>query len=160
MQKCGQPVNDVEKAIKEYSDTVFRVCIVMLKNEADAQDVVQDTFLKYIEKAPKFESSEHEKAWLIRVATNQSRNLLKRRNRYSYTETDSIKAFAPNEDAIRVFEALFSLPEKYAVVITLHYIDGYKVKEIAEIIGKTPSAVKMRLQNGRKLLEKIYRKEL
>lgn len=155
MQKTREPENNVEKAVKEYGDMVFRVCFVALKNEADAQDAVQDTFIKYMQKAPHFENSEHEKAWLIRVATNRSRDMLKKRSRYAQVDVESVKSFAPNEEAVSMLEALVSLPEKYSVVITLYYIDGYKVNEIAEIIGKTPSAVKMRLQKGRKLLENL-----
>ncbi len=159
MQKDIPLKNDIEKAVEEYADMIFRVCIVILKNEADAQDAVQETFLKYIQKAPQFENSQHEKAWLIKVATNNSRNVLKRKNRYSDADLESVTANAVSEDASSVLEALVSLPEKYSIVIILHYIDGYKVNEIAEMIGKTPSAVKMRLQKGRKLLEKVYRGE-
>lgn len=159
MQKDIPLKNDIEKAVEEYADMIFRVCIVILKNEADAQDAVQETFLKYIQKAPQFENSQHEKAWLIKVATNYSRNVLKRKNRYSDTDLESVTVNSFSEDASFVLEALVSLPEKYSVVIVLHYIDGYKVNEIAEMIGKTPSAVKMRLQKGRKLLEKVYRGE-
>ena len=159
MQKDIPLKIDIEKAVEEYADMIFRVCIVILKNEADAQDAVQETFLKYIQKAPQFENSQHEKAWLIKVATNYSRNVLKRKNRYSDTDLESVTVNSFSEDASFVLEALVSLPEKYSVVIVLHYIDGYKVNEIAEMIGKTPSAVKMRLQKGRKLLEKVYRGE-
>lgn len=121
MNKNGAPENNIENVVKKYGDMIFRVCFVALKNEADAQDAVQDTFIKYMQKAPKFESSEHEKAWLIRVATNRSRDMLKKRGRYTQIEVESIKSFAPNEEAVSVLEALVSLPEKYAQAITLHY---------------------------------------
>lgn len=159
MQKDVPIKNDIEKAVEEYADMIFRVCIVILKNEADAQDAVQETFLKYIQKAPQFENRQHEKAWLIKVATNHSRNVLKSKSRYSDSESERITANEVSEESSFVLEALASLPEKYSIVIVLHYIDGYKVNEIAEMIGKTPSAVKMRLQKGRKLLEKVYREE-
>lgn len=159
MPKEYQPKNNIENAVKEYADMIFRVCFVILKNEADAQDAVQETFLKYIQKAPHFENERHEKSWLIKVATNHSRNMLKSRSRYTDTDIESIKNFSADEETMFVLEALVSLPQKYSVVITLHYIDGYKVNEIAQMIGKTPSAVKMRLQKGRKLLEKFYREE-
>lgn len=152
--------NNIENAVKEYADMVFRVCFMILKNDADAQDAVQETFLKYIQKAPHFENESHEKSWLIKVATNHSLNMLKSRRRYSDTNIESIKVFADDEETVFVLEALVSLPQKYSVVIALHYIEGYKVKEIAQMIGKTPSAVKMRLQKGRKLLEKFYREEI
>lgn len=104
---------DIEKNIREavikYSDTLYKVCIVMLCNEQDVQDAIQDTFCRYLEKRPEFRDEEHEKAWLIRVATNICRNIL-----------------------------------------YLHYVEGYHVKEIADILGITESAVKVRLLRGRK----------
>lgn len=159
MQKDVPFKNDVEQAVKEYADMLFRICIAVLKNEADAQDAVQETFLKYIQKAPQFENGQHEKAWLIRVATNCSRNMLKKKSRYSDMSKQSVAADRFDEETAFVFDALVSIPEKFSVVIVLHYIEGYKVDEIAGMIGKTPSAVKMRLQKGRKLLEKAYGEE-
>ncbi len=159
MPEHNNPEKDIESMVYNYADMLFRICFVILQNETDAQDAVQETFLKYMQKAPIFKSSEHEKAWLIKVATNTSRNMLRIRSRYTYTEVESFNRFASNEEAADVFEILAELPPKYSVIITLYYIDGYKVNEIAEFIGKTPSAVKMRLQKGRKLIEKIYREE-
>lgn len=160
MTECNNPDKDIENIVYKYSDMLFRICLVILKNEADAQDAVQETFLKYIQKAPIFNNSEHEKAWLIKVATNLSKNMLKKRTLYLDTEPQKIKAVASFEDTVCIFEVLSKLPHKYSVVIILHYIDGYKVNEIAEYIGKTPSAIKMRLQKGRKLIEKIYKEEM
>lgn len=159
MQKDIPFKNDVEKAVREYADMLFRICLVILKNEADAQDAVQEAFLKYIQKAPRFENVQHEKAWLIRVATNCSRNMLKKKRRFLDIGTQTFAADSFSDETVFVLEALVSIPEKYSVVIILHYIDGYKVDEIAAMIGKTPSAVKMRLQKGRRLLEKAYGEE-
>lgn len=159
MQKDIPFKNDVEKAVREYADMLFRICLVILKNEADAQDAVQEAFLKYIQKAPRFENVQHEKAWLIRVATNCSRNMLKKKRRFLDIGTQTVAADSFSDETVFVLEALVSIPEKYSVVIILHYIDGYKVDEIAAMIGKTPSAVKMRLQKGRRFLEKAYGEE-
>lgn len=160
MPERNNPENNIESIVYKYADMLFRICLVILKNEADAQDAVQETFLKYIQKTPILKNSEHEKAWLIKVATNLSKNMLKRRTLYSNTEIESIKVLDSNEDTVGVFEILAKLPPKYSVVIALYYVDGYKVNEIAEFIGKTPSAVKMRLQKGRTLVEKIYKEEI
>lgn len=159
MQKDVPFKNNVEQAVTEYGDMLFRICIAVLKNEADAQDAVQETFLKYIQKAPQFESGQHEKAWLIRVATNCSRNMLKKKSRYSDMSVQSVATDSFGEETAFALEALVSIPEKFSVVIVLHYIEGYKVDEIAGMIGRTPSAVKMRLQKGRRLLEKAYGEE-
>ena len=149
----------IEKAVENYSDAMLNAAYSILKSTADAEDVVQEAFLKYIRKKPVFNSDEHEKAWLIRVATNCSRNMLKKKSRYSDMSMQSVAADRFDEETAFVFDALVSIPEKFSVVIVLHYIEGYKVDEIAGMIGKTPSAVKMRLQKGRKLLEKAYGEE-
>lgn len=72
---------NIEKTVLKYSNMLYKICIVMLCNEQDAQDAVQDTFCRYLEKKPEFKSPEHEKAWLIRVATNISRDMLRFRKR-------------------------------------------------------------------------------
>ena len=70
-----------------------------------------------------------------------------------------LKEFSDEPDNTGILEALMQIPEKYRIVLTLYYVEEYKVDEIAKIISKTPSAVKMRLKKGRELLEKEYRKE-
>lgn len=150
---------DIETIIKKYGDMLYRLSVIMLKNDSDAEDVVQETFIKYFQKAPAFEDSEHEKAWLIRVATNQCRDLLRFRVRHPQVDSESLEKIVCHSSESGILEALTALPEKYRLVLTLYYIEEYRIEDIAKIIGRTSSAVKMRLQKGRRLLEKIYRKE-
>ena len=149
----------IEKAIEAYGDMLFRVCLVMLINETDAEDAVQDTFLKYIQKAPEFANSEHEKAWLLKVASNNCKNMLRTRKRESHLYVDNLNDATYDIEIDSVAEILMEIPEKFRLVLSLYYIENYRVNEIAQIIGKTPSAVKMRLQKGRKLFDEKYRKE-
>lgn len=149
----------LRKAMNKYGDMIFRMCLITLKNHADAEDVVQETFLIYFRKMPEMTDSEHEKAWLITVAANKCRDTLRFRTRHSTESEDVLSTFVQDEEDRSVLEALMELPEKFSTVLTLHYIEGFKVKEIAEILGATSSAVKMRLAKGRKLLAEIYRKE-
>lgn len=153
----ARPADDVETIVERYGDMLYRLCILMLKNESDAEDVVQETFIKYYRKAPAFENAEHEKAWLIQVATNGCRDLLRFRVRHPQADEEFLQASSDEGQDTGILEALVSLPEKFRLVLTLYYVEEYKVEDIAKIIKKTPSAVKMRLQKGRKLLEKIYR---
>lgn len=106
-----------------------------------------------------FQSSEHEKAWLIRVATNRSRDLLRFRARHPQVESTEAVVVAQELSDGAILEALAAVPEKYRLVLTLYYIEEYRIEDIAKIIHRTTSAVKMRLQKGRKILEDIYRKE-
>ena len=154
-----QSIDCVREAVHKYGDMLYRLCFVMLRNTADAEDAVQETFIAYTTKSPVFSDKEHEKAWLLKVASNKCRDILRFRNRHQLTELSELEAVVQDDESSHILEALMELPEKFRLVLTLYYIDEYKVKEIVEIIKKTPSAVKMRLQKGRKLLEEKYRKE-
>lgn len=153
------PADDIEAIIDRYGDMLYRLCLIMLHSESDAEDAVQDTFIRYFRKAPAFESDEHRKAWLIRVATNRCRDLLRFRARHPQIDAEVPDSAVCDCARSGVLEALASLPEKYRVVLTLYYVEDCRIDEIAGIINRTTSAVKMRLQKGRKLLEEVYRKE-
>ena len=144
----------ITAAVEYYGNMLYRICLVSLGSSADAEDAVQDTFLKYIQKAPAFESGEHEKAWLIRVALNTCKDII--RHRRPQVDIDTVQQEAPEPDSGEVTAALMSLPEKFRTALVLHCVEGYTVNEIAKMIGKTPSAVKMRLQKGRRLFEAAY----
>ncbi len=148
-----------EEMVDIYADMLFRICFVMLKNENDAEDAVQNIFLKYIYKAPEFESREHEKAWLIKVATNQCRDMKRFSMRHNHSDITKIQTSVTDPESCGIIEALMDIPEKFRIVLILYYVEGYTVKDIADIIGRSESAAKMRLQKGRKLLEEKYRKE-
>ena len=154
-----RPVDCIETVVSAYGDLLFRLCLIMLGNTADAEDALQETFIKYMRKAPVFKEAEHEKAWLITTARNQCRDILRFRTRHPQTDIETLQEASFEPSSSGILEALMSLPEKFCVVLTLHYVEGYRVEEIARMIHKTPSAIKMRLQKGRKLLEEKYRKE-
>ena len=139
------------EAVEKYGDMLYRICLIMLKNSADAEDAVQETFIKLVQKAPKFDSEGHEKAWLITVATNKCRHK---------TESEEIlqNYFIEKHDS-GILEALSELSEKYRIILVLYYVEDYKIDEISKITGLSVSAVKMRLSRGRKLLKEKYRKE-
>jgi len=155
----GRSADDIETIVNRYGDMLYRVCILMLKNEKDAEDVVQETIIKYYQKAPPFKDYEHEKAWLIRVATNRCRDLLRFRIRHPLIDNEYLVGISSDVADSGILEALTALPEKYRLVLVLYYIEDYRIEDIAKMINKTPSAVKMRLQKGRKLLGKTYREE-
>ncbi len=143
------------QALEQYGESLMRVAYTYTKNMQDAQDMVQDTFLRYISNAPRFESKEHEKAWLIRVTINICKNHLSSAYRKNYAELDeNISVYDTYSSGL--IDIVNSLPEKYRIVIHLFYYEDYTQKQIAKILGITESAVSTRLQRGRKLLkEKI-----
>lgn len=144
----------IEFAVERYSDMLYRICFVALGSREDAEDAVQDVFLKYVEKAPDFETEEHEKAWLIRVAINRCRDI--KRKRHVQVDLTSLEEYIGSSDDNDALNALMSLPDKYRTVLTLKYMNGYNVQEIARIVGLTASTVKMRLKKGREIFREEY----
>lgn len=150
---------DAERALNEHGNSLYRLCSVMTGNREDAQDAVQECFLRYVEKAPDFNDGEHEKAWLIRVATNICKDILRHRKHQSFVSLDEIRNLGTSEDNAQILGLLVSLDEKYRTVVHLHYVEGYKTRELAALLGITEAAVKKRLQRGREALRELYEKE-
>ena len=135
-----------------YSGAVYRLAMVYLGRQADAEDVTQEVFLRLLHRTPAFADQDHEKRWLLQVTANLCRDQLRGFWRKRITELeDTLPAAAQEErDAL---DAVIRLPEKYRLPIHLHYYEGYSVAEIAEILKLGQSAVKMRLKRGRELLK-------
>ena len=124
-----------------------------MKNPADTEDAVQDTFFQLIKSGPAFDNEEHEKAWLIRTATNRCKDVL----RHWWRRRESIEDFhdlqSPEEiETDDVFQAVMALPDKYKAVVYLHYYEGYTSVEIAGILKKPQSTVRNYLHDARALL--------
>ena len=145
-----------EDTLSRYGDAVYRLALARTGHVQDAEDVTQTVFLRYaevLEKGMKFEDQEHCKAWLLRVAINQSKNLFASawfRHRAALTEEITF-----SQDSYReVYFAVQALPEKYRTVIHLYYYEGYTVKEIGALLGKKENTVKSLLKRGRERLRK------
>ena len=136
---------------KTYGEALYRFCLLQMKNAADAEDVLQEVFLKRLCRAPDFDSPEHERRWLFRVALNQCRDEWKRSRRTEVPLDEAALLVVPEEDRT-VLEQVAALPETLRTVIHLHYYEGYSVEEIASLLGVTVSAVKMRMKRGRDAL--------
>ena len=142
------------QAVEEYGDTLFRVAYSCLRNRSDAQDVMQETLLKfYMEKKP-FQSPQHEKRWLIRVAVNESKKLLRsawRRRSVPLEERDEAVTFDTLAQQA-LFEEVMALPPKYRLAVYLYYYESFSVRQIAEALGANPSTVQTWLMRARGLL--------
>lgn len=146
---------EVNRAVEKYADTVFRICILHLKNKSDAEDIFQEVFLKYALNDKEFENANHEKAWIIRVAVNACKDLIKSFFRSRTVSIDELISVADEEkeDLSYVLEAVLKLPVKYRDVIYLHYYEGYSALEIGQILGKKENTVYSLLSRGRDLLK-------
>jgi RNA polymerase sigma-70 factor (ECF subfamily) len=130
----------------------------LLQNEQDAQDVLQETLIRYMQKAPHFQTCEHEKAWILKVANNLCKDMLRFRKRNQYVNLDALSEIMEAPGSLKEEELVvkvFSLKEKYKQVIYLHYYECLSVKEIAAILGISEEAVKKRLERGRLMLKQI-----
>lgn len=151
----------VDEAFDKYKDRVFSAAFSVCQNPSDADDIVQNTFLKYHAHNLDFVSEIHLKAWLIRVAVNQAKDLVKsfwHRNKVTWEEYMDELPFEEPADS-RLFEAVMRLPRKYRIVIHLFYYEDYSVSEIADILNCREGTVKSQLNRGRKLLKSMLLEE-
>lgn len=145
---------EYERIVKLHIDTVYRIAVSHTKTSADADDVVQQTFLKLLTKSPDFTDREHEKRWLIRVCINECNNLFSsfwRKYVESIEEMATEPEFTMKENS-DLYYAMKELPAKCRIVIYLFYYEGYSSKEIAEILHIKEATVRTRLVRGRKIL--------
>lgn len=143
----------IEKAVWDYSGSLLKIAYTYTKNICDAEDIVQEVFLSLMMEKKEFVSSEHIKAWLIRVTINKSKNHIKSvwiSKRTSMPE--ELESLSHKES--EVLDAVFSLEEKYRIPIHLFYYEGYSIAEIAELMGRKPATIGSWLDRGRKKLKK------
>ena len=146
---------DVRIALENHGDTVRRVSFIHLKNYSDVEDVFQDVFLKYMLYDGNFENDSHEKAWLIRVAINQCKDILKSFFRKKVNSIDDVDTshFAVHDEDRSLLDAVMKLPDKYKDVIYLYYYEGYTAVEIGELLKKRENTIYTWLSRGKSALK-------
>ena len=158
-----------KRIIETYSPMVYRLAYSLVKSRTDAEDVHQEVFLRYLKYKPCFESKEHEKAWFLRVTTNQCKNLWKmvwRRRIVSLSEyeedrvSSSLQGQEPGAEDNNIIAVVKTLPQKYRVVIHLFYYEELSVDEIARILALKPSNVRTQLTRARKKLGELLKEEI
>lgn len=142
-----------------YGDSILRYAYSYLHNMSDAEDILQDTLIQYLKTGPAFESAAHEKAWLLRVAANLSKNRLDYNSIRKTDELNEELAADERDDLSFVWEAVKSLPVKYREVIHLFYHEGCSVREISNILKRPEATVRSDLHRGRERLREILREE-
>ncbi len=147
----------IKSVVSKYSGLLLRIAFVRLKSTADAEDAVQEVFLKLIDKAPRFKDENHEKAWLIRTTINLSCDMLRSSVRKNVPLDERIAL--PQDEKNQILFAVKSLPAKYSTAIHLYYYEGYSIKEIAKILALPAATVGTRLSRARALLKPILEKE-
>lgn len=141
----------------KYLNTVYKTAFCCYKNKADAEDAVQNTFLKLLNERTEFKDDEHIKRWLIRVVINECKNIklsFWNRKKVSFEELESEPSYC-KENSGELWTVISRLPQSYSTVIHLYYYEGYSVKEIAEILRISESNVQVRLMRARNKLKQF-----
>lgn len=158
---ASNPSEAVENALDLYGNDILRLAFSYLKRREDAEDILQETLIRFMQSAGVFEREGQVKSWLLQVAANLCRDHL-RSAEYKRTvampegyDIASTEDLSEGESA--VMQAVMALPDKYRTVIHLYYMEGYTTKEIAVILGKRDATVRSLLKRGREKLEKMMK---
>ena len=139
----------IESVVEKYSKTLLRIAFNILHSTAESEDAVQDVMLSLITHAPKFESEEHEKAWLIRATINRAHNYVRARKRFQSGEELPDEPQYEDHERGELLSAVLSLPEKYSVPVHLYYYEGYTTAQTAKILKLPVATVCTRLSRAR-----------
>ena len=141
---------------RTYADAILRLSYTYLKNTHDAQDICQTVFVKLLTEPRRFESGEHERAYILRMAANACKDILKSPWRRRTCGLDAVlEVPAPPAEEGTVLAAVNALPPHYRAVIHLFYYEGYQAAEIAAILGLPTATVHTRLARGRAKLKTL-----
>ena len=149
---------DLAGLLEEHGDHLLRLCTLYLGDRSQAEDAVQDAFLRCLEKAPDFESPAHARAWLLRVTANGCKSRLRAPwRRRTAPLLDAYPAAAPEEGTL--LEAMQALPARDRAVLHLYYYEGYQTAEIAALTGLREGSVRSRLTRARTRLRQVLKGE-
>lgn len=156
LQPSREKVNQRATALlDQYGEHILRLAYSYLHNQSDAEDILQDTLIQYLRTAPVLESPAHEKAWLLRVAGNLSKNLLRAQGYRQADQLEETLVAQEREDLSYVWDAVKALPVPYREAIHLFYYEGYSTAQIAQILDQKESTVRSRLKRGREKLRPL-----
>lgn len=156
-----------EEAIDRYADMVYRLALLRVKNQTDAEDIFQEVFIRLVKHIYKLQSWDHVKAWLITVTTNCAKKHFEQywnKNVSCMEETQEIQVVETGYESAEgdgtVLTAVKSLPEKYRIAIHLFYFEELSVTEIAKATKQKESTVKSQLFRAREMLKEMLEGEV
>lgn len=149
-------IHDFDYIYHKYYDDIYKYVYSYTLNKYDTEDIVQKTFLKLYKNISKLQSEEHIKRWLLTVASNECTNLFRsfwKKNISHYNELDFTSESIKNNDNYELYELLNKLDYKYRLPLFLFYFEGYSIKDISLILGKSENCIKQRLKRGKSFLK-------
>ncbi len=144
--------NENEEILRRNADTVYRIAFLRTENKHDAEDIMQEVFLRFVKHSPFFESQEHEKAWFIRTTLNRTNSFFTSAWRRRVVPLDENTKSFDEMSSSEILDAVMHLPKDISAAIHLYYYENMTIKEISSVIGKSESSIKSLLFRGRKLL--------
>lgn len=150
---------DPEVLAQRYAQMVYRMAYARTGSKTDAEDVVQEVFLRLVRARPSFRDEEHGKAWLLRVAANCTNDLFRLPWRKREEPLRPSMAAEEGPEPSGVLEAVLALPEKYRLVVHLYYYEELSTAEIGRIIGRSEGAVRSRLFRAKRMLRDLLGEE-
>ena len=151
--------NRLEELVAKHEHTLYRAALALLGDPQEAEDAVQDTFLRYLEKRPELRDRDHEKAWLLKVTANRCKSILRTRRRRPTVELLDIYPVPEEEGSRELMEAILTLPANQRLAVHLHYYEGYTSEEIGAILGQRPGTVRSHLSRARDALRRYLLEE-
>ena len=145
--------------LDKHGNRILRLAYSYVHNMEDSEEILQDVLIKLLNSAPEFESSEHEKAWILRVTANLSKNRIEYNKLRDTDELNEELVAEKKEDLSFIWEAVKSLPENFQEVVHPFFEDGYSTDEIATLLGESGANIRTRLKRARAKLKEILREE-
>ena len=146
-----------ERLLDTYGNSILRLAYSYLHNYSDAEDILQETLIRYLQNAPQVTGPVHEKAWLLKVAANLSKNRIDYNRLRETDELNDELIGEEREDLSFIWEAVKSLPEKYREAIHLYYYEGYSTGQVAKLLGRKESSIRSDLKRGRERLKMMLK---
>jgi RNA polymerase sigma-70 factor (ECF subfamily) len=154
------PAGDIDALFHAYGDMIYRLAFLRTKSGSDADDIVQEVFLRCLRAKPTWNSREHQKAWFLTVTINCTKSLLTSAFRRHTVPEKEDAVLTTMEQDTDVYGAVLKLPEKYRTAIHLFYYEGYSVKEMGAILHTTENTVKSYLFRARDMLREQLKGEM
>lgn len=158
----GNKMEYFHAVYERQADRIYKIAMLYLNNEADAEDALQSIFLKQIEKDYRFDDPEQEKAWYITVTKNYCKDVLKSswQKRTSMDDIDEPAASSEDTDLVNDMEqALYRLPVVDREILYLYYYEGYRINEIAKILKYRESTIGSKLSAARDKLKSYFKED-
>ena len=147
------------RLVQEYSDMLLRLACTRLPSVSDAEDAVQEVFLRLLAAPVSFRDAGHERAWLIRTTLHRASDIRRQAEKRNLPLEEAAQTAAP-EPGTDLLQAVQALPEKYGAVIHLHYYEGYSIREIGKLLDLPAATVGTRLARGRDRLREMLKEEI